>query len=171
MITNMARDSVASVGPFNTVRSSERSIQTHMKRLLITAFVLFSIIMAFALLADSNFGVGAQYDTTHVYVQPENFDKFVASLLATFGGTTTKQGVFTVTPIPRLEALHDHATLAGHAQTVDRESVCTTLLQAACRARIQVHEFAEQAVESPFGIAVFAHGVGRVHLLSDVRLV
>jgi predicted enzyme related to lactoylglutathione lyase len=42
--------------------------------------------------------VGPQYDTTHVYVAPENFDRFVASLLATFGGTTTKQGVFTVTP-------------------------------------------------------------------------
>jgi len=100
MITNMAKDSVASVGPFNTVRSSERSIQTHMKRLLITAFVLFSIIMAFLLFADSSLGVGAQYDTTHVYVQPGDFDKFVASLLATFGGTTTKQGVFTVTPTP-----------------------------------------------------------------------
>jgi len=35
-----------------------------------------------------------------VYVQPEDFDKFVASLVATFGGTTTKQGVFTVTPTP-----------------------------------------------------------------------
>jgi predicted enzyme related to lactoylglutathione lyase len=42
--------------------------------------------------------VGAQYDTTHVYVAPEDFDRFVASLVATFGGTTTKQGVFTVTP-------------------------------------------------------------------------
>src|SRR6201984_2559897 len=42
--------------------------------------------------------VGAQYDTTHVYVAPEEFDRFVASLIATFGGTTTKQGVFTVTP-------------------------------------------------------------------------
>jgi predicted enzyme related to lactoylglutathione lyase len=42
--------------------------------------------------------VGAQYDTTHVYVAPEDFDRFVASLIATFGGTTTKQGVFTVTP-------------------------------------------------------------------------
>jgi hypothetical protein len=71
-----------------------------MKRLLMTAFALFTIIVAFALLADSNFGVGAQYDTTHVYVQPEDFDKFVASLLVTFGGTATKQGVFTVTPTP-----------------------------------------------------------------------
>jgi len=42
--------------------------------------------------------VGPQYDTTHVYVAPKDFDRFVASLIATFGGTTTKQGVFTVTP-------------------------------------------------------------------------
>jgi predicted enzyme related to lactoylglutathione lyase len=42
--------------------------------------------------------VGPQYDTTHVYVAPEDFDRFVASLIATFGGTTTRQGVFTVTP-------------------------------------------------------------------------
>src|SRR5205807_142787 len=42
--------------------------------------------------------VGPQYDTTHVFVAPEDFDRFVASLVATFGGTTTKQGVFTVTP-------------------------------------------------------------------------
>jgi predicted enzyme related to lactoylglutathione lyase len=71
-----------------------------MKRFLMTAIVLFSFVGAFAAPADSNFGVGAQYDTTHVYVQPEDFDKFVASLVATFGGTTTKQGVFTVTPTP-----------------------------------------------------------------------
>jgi predicted enzyme related to lactoylglutathione lyase len=42
--------------------------------------------------------VAPQYDTTHVYVAPEDFDRFVASRLATFGGTTSKQGVFTVTP-------------------------------------------------------------------------
>src|ERR1700761_1417129 len=47
-----------------------------------------------------NPGVAPQYDTTHVYVAPEDFDRFVASLLATFGGTTSKQGVFTVTPTP-----------------------------------------------------------------------
>jgi len=44
--------------------------------------------------------VGPQYDTTHVYVAPDDFDKFVASFVATFGGTTSKQGVFTVTPTP-----------------------------------------------------------------------
>jgi predicted enzyme related to lactoylglutathione lyase len=35
-----------------------------------------------------------------VYVAPEVFDRFVASVVATFGGTTTKRGVFTVTPTP-----------------------------------------------------------------------
>jgi predicted enzyme related to lactoylglutathione lyase len=71
-----------------------------MKRFLISLAALCSLMAAFATPADSNFGVGPQYDTTHVYVQPEDFDKFVNSLLATFGGTKTKQGVFTVTPTP-----------------------------------------------------------------------
>jgi predicted enzyme related to lactoylglutathione lyase len=44
--------------------------------------------------------VGPQYDSTHVYVAPQDFDRFVASFVATFGGTTSKQGVFTVTPTP-----------------------------------------------------------------------
>ena len=44
--------------------------------------------------------MGPQYDTTHVYVAPGEFDTFVASLVATFGGTTSKKGVFTVTPTP-----------------------------------------------------------------------
>jgi len=48
----------------------------------------------------ANVAVEPQYDTTHVYIAPEDFDGFVASLIATFGGTATKQGVFTVTPTP-----------------------------------------------------------------------
>ncbi len=44
--------------------------------------------------------VGPQYATTHVYVAPEDFDRFVTSFVATFGGGTSKQGVFTVTPTP-----------------------------------------------------------------------
>jgi predicted enzyme related to lactoylglutathione lyase len=48
----------------------------------------------------SDVAVGPQYDTTHVYVAPQNFDRLVASLLATFGGTESKQGVFKVTPTP-----------------------------------------------------------------------
>src|SRR6202166_3085298 len=48
----------------------------------------------------ANVAVGPQYDTTHVYVAPQDFDRFVASLIGTFGGTASKQGVFTVTPTP-----------------------------------------------------------------------
>lgn len=44
--------------------------------------------------------VGPQYDTTHVYVAPDQFDQFVASVLATFGGTTSKKVVTTATPTP-----------------------------------------------------------------------
>jgi predicted enzyme related to lactoylglutathione lyase len=50
--------------------------------------------------ATPQIGVGAQYDTTHVYVAPEDVDKFAASFLATFGGQSTKQVVVTVTPTP-----------------------------------------------------------------------
>ena len=71
-----------------------------MKRFLMTTVAVLLTAIVYALPADSNFGVGPQYDTTHVYVRPEDFDGFVASLLATFGGTATKQGVFTVTPTP-----------------------------------------------------------------------
>jgi hypothetical protein len=56
--------------------------------------------VAYAATPTPSVAVGAQYDTTHVYVTPEDFDRFVASLLATFGGTKSKQGVFTVTPTP-----------------------------------------------------------------------
>jgi predicted enzyme related to lactoylglutathione lyase len=45
-------------------------------------------------------GVGPQYDSTHVYVAPQDFDKFVASLTATFGGSTSKQVLVQVTPTP-----------------------------------------------------------------------
>ncbi|MFP3507148.1 glyoxalase [Burkholderia sp. SIMBA_062] len=44
--------------------------------------------------------VGPQYDTTHVCVAPEDFDRFTDSLVATFGGKKSKQGVFQVTPTP-----------------------------------------------------------------------
>jgi len=43
-------------------------------------------------------GVGPQYDTTHVYVAPEEFDRFVESLIATFGGTKSQGSVINVTP-------------------------------------------------------------------------
>jgi hypothetical protein len=46
------------------------------------------------------FAVGPQYGTTHVYVDVDAFDDFVASFVATFGGTTSQRGSATVTPTP-----------------------------------------------------------------------
>ncbi|MBB5709821.1 glyoxalase [Sphingomonas xinjiangensis] len=48
--------------------------------------------------ATADFSVAPQYDTTHVYVAQGDFDRFVTSLLVTFGGTATKKGEFQVTP-------------------------------------------------------------------------
>jgi len=60
--------------------------------------VLLLLMRSAGVAATPVLAVGAQYDTAHVYVVPGNFDRFVASLIATFGGITSKQGVFTVTP-------------------------------------------------------------------------
>jgi hypothetical protein len=58
------------------------------------------ILFAQSMANSPSIAVGPQYDTTHVYVAPEDFDRLTASWTATFGGTTSKQGVFTVTPTP-----------------------------------------------------------------------
>jgi len=44
--------------------------------------------------------VSPQYDTTHVLVASEDFDRFTDSLIATFGGSKSQQGVIQVTPTP-----------------------------------------------------------------------
>lgn len=67
----------------------------------ICALVLFCVSQgSFCVEPNETFSVGPQYDTTHVYVAPEDFDRLVGSIIATFGGTTSKQGVFQVTPTP-----------------------------------------------------------------------
>mgnify|MGYP000317094742 CR=1 FL=1 len=72
-----------------------------MKKVGMGIFLLFTwIYWAVGIAQNNDFAVGPQYDTTHVYVAPEDFDRFVASFTATFGGKTSKQGVFQVTPTP-----------------------------------------------------------------------
>jgi hypothetical protein len=70
--------------------------------IVMLAFV--SIALAPARAASSStappVAVGPQYDTTHVYVAAGDFDRFVDSVIATFGGTKSQQGVFQVTPTP-----------------------------------------------------------------------
>src|SRR5689334_17882049 len=66
--------------------------------LLIVGTVRVSVGQQTKPTATPNVAVGPQYDTTHVYVAQEDVDRFVASVLATFGGSTSKQVVTTVTP-------------------------------------------------------------------------
>jgi len=49
---------------------------------------------------DAGVAVGAQYDTTHVYVSPGDMDAFVNSFAATFGGQPSKRSVTNVLPVP-----------------------------------------------------------------------
>src|ERR1700752_4952303 len=55
---------------------------------------------AYAATASQDVAVSPQYDTTHVYVAPEEFDRFVESLIATFGGTKSQAAVINITPTP-----------------------------------------------------------------------
>jgi hypothetical protein len=50
--------------------------------------------------ASPSIAVGPQYGTTHVYVAPEDFDRFIDALVATFGGTKSKASLTSVTPTP-----------------------------------------------------------------------
>ncbi|WP_336963016.1 glyoxalase [Sphingobium aquiterrae] len=63
--------------------------------------------------AATSYAVGPQYDTTHVYVPEADFDRFVTSFSATFGGTASKQGEFQVTPTPSLTKSQLVLTPAG----------------------------------------------------------
>jgi predicted enzyme related to lactoylglutathione lyase len=67
---------------------------------------IFLVVVSFAMVprawaaADESVAVGPQYDATHVYVAPADLGRFAASVLATFGGTSTKPVTTTVTPTP-----------------------------------------------------------------------
>ena len=67
---------------------------------MVTALVAVTTARAEDVTEPHTFTVAPQYSTTHVYVAPEDFDKFVSSLLAVFGGQTSPRGEFTVTPTP-----------------------------------------------------------------------
>jgi hypothetical protein len=57
--------------------------------------------------------VGPEYDTTHVYVAPENFDALVNSFAATFGGNPSKRSVANVTPVPSSSLMQAVLTPVG----------------------------------------------------------
>ena len=66
--------------------------------LAVAAGIVFTITDAPA--ASPSLAVGPQYDTTHVYVAPGEFDRFSDALVATFGGTKSQAAVINITPTP-----------------------------------------------------------------------
>jgi len=66
--------------------------------LAVTAGIMLTVTNAHA--ASPSLAVGPQYDTTHVYVAPEEFDRFSDALVATFGGTKSQAAVINITPTP-----------------------------------------------------------------------
>jgi predicted enzyme related to lactoylglutathione lyase len=80
--------------PNQTLLKQKRSIC----RTLLSTAASLSVLAGTA--AAQNVAVGAQYDSTHVYMAPTDTDAFVKCFLGTFGGTSTKQVVTTVTPTP-----------------------------------------------------------------------
>jgi predicted enzyme related to lactoylglutathione lyase len=70
-----------------------------LKIFIALAGILLAVVKN-ALAEGPSLAVGPQYDTTHVYVAPEDFDRFVESLIATFGGTKSQAAVIKITPTP-----------------------------------------------------------------------
>jgi hypothetical protein len=66
--------------------------------LAVAAGIVFTMTDAPA--ASLSLAVGPQYDTTHVYIAPEDFDRFSDALVATFGGTRSQAAVINITPTP-----------------------------------------------------------------------
>jgi len=92
---------------------------------------ILSILLAAALLSTAaaapaqtrtavptDYSVGPQYDTAHVYVPEGQFDAFITSLQATFGGSARKQGEYQVTPTPSLTKSQLVLTPAGSVSVV-----------------------------------------------------
>ncbi len=71
-----------------------------MPKLAALALAAFLAQAAPALTAEPDVAVGPQYDSVHVYVAPQDMDRFIASVIATFGGQTGKAASVTVTPTP-----------------------------------------------------------------------
>jgi hypothetical protein len=87
------------------MHEGKRSKWLLLSQLLILAAVLLPFFSAFASDAagaaeqGAGVAVGAQYDSTHVYVAPADIDAFVNSIVATFGGQPSKRIVGNVLPV------------------------------------------------------------------------
>jgi predicted enzyme related to lactoylglutathione lyase len=97
-------------------KSHQRSIGTP---------VIFAVLFLFGFAAatavnrqstpadNANIAVGPQYDSTHVYVAPADFDAFVKSFIATFGGHASEPLVTNVLPVASSTEFQSVSTPVG----------------------------------------------------------
>jgi hypothetical protein len=76
----------------------ETKIRLALSILVVAAGIVLPVKDAPA--ASRSLAVGPQYGTTHVYVAPEDFDRFIDALVTTFGGTKSQASVISITPTP-----------------------------------------------------------------------
>ncbi|WP_175150293.1 glyoxalase [Paraburkholderia ultramafica] len=129
------------------------------------AATLPALVLAREATATPAVAVAPQYGTTHVYVAPEDVDRFAASFVATFGGQSTKQVVATVTPTPSsttsqlLQTPAGTVSLFGFSTPVpypfglERNGVLVSDMDAAVRAA--------QAAGASVVVAPFPDPIGR----------
>jgi hypothetical protein len=73
----------------------------HRQMRIMQVAAISALVACLAPVADAEqVGVGSQYGTAHVYVAAEDMDRFAASFLATFDGTSSPPADVTVTPTP-----------------------------------------------------------------------
>jgi predicted enzyme related to lactoylglutathione lyase len=75
--------------------------------------LLADITLPQAVEATPNVAVGPQYDSTHIYVAPDDLNAFVNSFVATFGGRPSKPSVTNVLPVPSTTELQFLLTPVG----------------------------------------------------------
>ncbi len=86
--------------------------------IILTAFLLFALLApptgaATAPASGAGVAVGPQYDGTHVYIASRDFDAFVSSFVATFGGKPSSRIVANVLPVPSSTEFQYVLTPAG----------------------------------------------------------
>ena len=96
--------------------------------------------------AMASVAVGPQYGTAHVYVAPEDVDRFSESVVATFGGTRSQQAALTITPTPSRtmrQAKAAGATILVDPYTADRRQAAIVSFPGGYIA--EIHSAASQA--------------------------
>ncbi|HEY1629809.1 MAG TPA: hypothetical protein VGF56_00740 [Rhizomicrobium sp.] len=95
------------------VMTLEKSLRCISVALAAVLLLTVSTVRPDARAATAEVSVGAQYDSTHVYVAPGDLDAFVKSFAATFGGAPSKPITTNVLPVPSSATFQYVMTPAG----------------------------------------------------------